>query len=88
MSNEDNKTSLTKFLQDKWKQDKYDAKLQGRKAMFICEQRCMRLTSLNRQTTLLEEVQELCSTHEEADVKIILLCLHVAANSANDATIC
>ena len=50
--------------------------------------RCMRMTSINGQTMLIEEVQEFFSTHEKADVKIILNCFHVAASTANDATIC
>ena len=87
LSNEENKMNFTRFLLDEWKKDKYASKLCDKQILFTCVEKCVRLTSVDGQKSLSEEVHELCSTQEEADTKIILHCLHVAANSADAATI-
>eukprot|EP00745_Piridium_sociabile_P026705 TRINITY_DN42673_c0_g1_i18.p1 TRINITY_DN42673_c0_g1~~TRINITY_DN42673_c0_g1_i18.p1 ORF type:complete len:760 (+),score=189.88 TRINITY_DN42673_c0_g1_i18:236-2515(+) len=89
LSNDENKTSFTRFLLEEWKKDnnRYAPKLQGRQVLFVCQEKCVRLTTVNGQTTLSEEVEELCSNHEEADTRIVLHCLHIAASAPDDATV-
>ena len=84
---EENKTSLVRFLLTQWTNDIYASKLFRKDIFFVCEGKCIHLTSLNGETVLKEEVEELNSTHEEADTKIILHCLHVAAKTSESSTI-
>ena len=55
--------------------------------MFVCDEKCISITSWDGQQTLSEDVAELTSTQEEADTKIIFHCLHVAAHSPTESTI-
>jgi hypothetical protein len=45
LSSDENKRNFTTFLLDEWKIDKYATKLLGNKIMFVCEQKCIRLSS-------------------------------------------
>jgi hypothetical protein len=47
LSNDENKTSFTRFLLEEWKKDKYAPKLQGRQVLFVCQEKCVRLTTDN-----------------------------------------
>ena len=87
LSNDKNKMNLTKFLLQEWKTNKFAPKLHGRTIMFVCEDTCTKLTSVDGLTTLSEQVLELCSDQEEADTKIILHCLHIGQNSPQDSCI-
>ena len=50
--------------------------------MFVVNERaCVSLRSLDDKTTIAAEVEELCSSQEESDTRIILHCNQVAANS-------
>ena len=49
--------------------------------VFVNERECMSLKSIDGKNVVTEEVEKLCSSHEEADTKIILHCNDVAANS-------
>ena len=57
------------------------------KVYFVCEDKCICLTSPNGQVTSAEEVDELKSSQEEADTRIILCCLHIAGESAMNSII-
>ena len=70
--NDENKTSLMRFLLEK---DKYAPKIQGRQVLFVCQEKCVKLTTTNRETNLSEKMEELCSNHEVADIRIVLHCL-------------
>ena len=48
---------------------------------------CAYLTSPQCKKTLADEVDELNYSHEEADTKILLPCLHVALLSTDESTI-
>ena len=87
LSNDENKQNPTKFLLDEWKQDKYATKLKGRQIMFVCGDHCTCLLSADGLTTLSESVEELCSTQEEADTKIVLHCLNASKVSSKETTI-
>ena len=86
LRNEENKTRLTHFLLGEWKGERYTAKLKGRRVFFVCENKCFCLSS-NGKDTVCEEVDELNSTQEEADTKIIVHCLNIAATSPPDLKI-
>lgn len=87
LASEENKQSFTRFLLNEWKGDKYAPRLIDKKILFVCEKQCICLTSQNGENTQSEEMTELYSTQEEADTKIILHCLHIAADSPEDSTI-
>jgi hypothetical protein len=63
------------------------SRLQRRKVYFVCECKCICLTSPDGQETSAVEIQELQSSQEEADTRMILHCLHVAEDSPRDSKI-
>ena len=87
LRNSKNKTQLTKLLLLEWKTPKYSAKLVERRILFVCERDCTSITSSDGKTTESEDVEELHSTQEEADTRMILHCLHVASHSSSESTI-
>jgi hypothetical protein len=68
-----NKTNLISFLVSEWKKTKYTGKL-GNKILFLTsDENCYRITQNSCQ-----EMQELRSTHEEADGRLLLHADHAA----------
>ena len=67
--------------------EKYAPKLQGKHLVFVNERECISLKSIDGNNVLTEEVEKLCSSHEEADTRIILHCNDVAANSPESSVI-
>ena len=66
---------------------KYAPKLQGKHLVFVNERECISLKSIDGNNVVAEEVEKLCSSHEEADTRIILHCDDVAANSPESSVI-
>ena len=66
---------------------KYAPKLQGKHLVFVNERKCISLKSIDGKNVVTEEVEKLCSSHEEADTRIILHCNDVAANSQDSMVI-
>ena len=64
---------------------KYSRRLHEKE--IFCENRCVLITSPHGKKTLADEVDELNSSHEEADTKILLYCLHIALLSTYESTI-
>ena len=60
---------------------KYAPKLQGKHLVFVAERKCISLRSIDGKNVVTEEIEKLCSSHEEADTRIILHCNNVPANS-------
>ncbi|XP_041373542.1 uncharacterized protein LOC121386637 [Gigantopelta aegis] len=87
LSNDKNKQRFIHFLLDEWKKDKYGSKLLGKKVLFVCENKYISLSNSDGTHTVSEEVEELISTQEEADTKIILHCVHIAFNPTDESTI-
>ena len=54
---------------------------------FVCGERCFRLESPDGEKTICTGVEELCSSQEEADTKIILHCMHIASHSPDETSI-
>ena len=71
LSNTSNKSCLIRFLSNEWQKDSYRNKL-GEKELFVAsESVCYKLTR-----TSYEETQELSSTQEEADTRLLLHAAH------------
>jgi hypothetical protein len=78
MLNADNKTQLIRLLLSEWQTSKYARILRGRHVYFVCEEKCVSLTSYEGVTVTVSPVEELHSDHEEADTRIVLHCLYAA----------
>ena len=87
LASDKNKQSLTIFLLNEWKKDKYARMLVGRKVYFVCADMCTCLTTTDGQYIIPEDTDDLRSNQEEADTKIVLHCLHIAVHSSSDSTI-
>ena len=77
---------MCSFLLEEWKKGKYAPKLQGKHLVFV-ERKCISLKSIDGKNVVTEEVEKLCSSHEEADTRMILHCNDVAANSPESSVI-
>ena len=73
-----NKEELIKFFVTEWQNNKY-ADFVGDKMIFVSvKQTCYKVSKISRKIRL-ERLEELCSTQEEADIKILLHANHAAA---------
>jgi len=68
-----NKTALIRFLVEQWKGPQQREKLQEKVLYVTCEQLCFRIAKEQ-----CEEVSELRSSQEEADIRLLLHALHAA----------
>ena len=84
LSNDENKRNFINLLLQLWEDDKYAEQLKGREIMFASAEQCTRLTSSDGVTTESTIVHSLCSSHEEADNRIILHCFHAAQNNCDE----
>ena len=87
MSNDDNKTQLIKLLLHEWQKDTYANRLVGKKLFFVCGEECFCLSSKDGESVTKELQEDLCSSQEEADTRIILHCLHICRNSSESTKI-
>lgn len=87
LSNAENKKRLSEFLLEEWQKHKFATKLHGRQVVVVTEGKATRLSSVNGEQVVSEEISELCLTQEEADTKIILHCHHTAMNTSSNSTI-
>ena len=87
MTNEDNKIQLIQFLLKDWKNSKFASRLKNKNIYYVNGPTCTRLTSADGLFVEYEEVEELFSTHEEADTKIILHMIHISLNTPTNETI-
>ena len=71
--NPQNKKALTIFVTKEWKQDKYRRKLSDKVLFVACEEECHQISPEAAFT-----VEELSSTQEEADTRILLHLSHAA----------
>lgn len=86
LSNGSNKEQLARLLLSEWQSDTYAPKLQNRRIYFAHKEECFCLTSADGKKVQCFQEEELNSTHEEADTRIILHLMH-AARSNEDKTI-
>ena len=73
LSVSENKTNLIKFLVNEWRQTKYQEKMSAKIMYVTCEEICYKLTPPG-----IGQVQELQSSHEEADTRIFLHANHAS----------
>jgi hypothetical protein len=85
MQNSSNKRDLIKFILEQWQLEEYAELLQGRSLFFVFEQQCYRLES-NGRTVFKSLVEELCSSQEEADTRIILHSLYASCSSSSSSS--
>ena len=78
---------MCSFLLEEWKKGKYAPNLQGKHLVFVTERECISLKSIDGKNVVIEEVEKLCSSHEEADARIILHCNDVAPNAPESSVI-
>ena len=78
MSNDENKKQLIKPLLSEWRRPKYAARLNGRQLFFVCGEQCICLTSNNRILVEARPEEDLFTSQEEADIRMILHCQHIA----------
>ena len=79
MANEDNKIQLIQFLLKEWNNNKYALKFKKNKHIYYVNgSSCTRLKSADSFLVEHNKVEELFSTHEEADTKIIWNMIHVS----------
>ena len=76
--NPQNKKALTIFVTKEWKQDKYRRKLTDKVLFVACEEECHQISPEAAFT-----VEELSSTQEEADTRILLHLSHAARSDYN-----
>ena len=79
MSNDENKTQLIKLLLSEWKKPKYASRLRRRQLFFVCGEECFCLSSDDGIVVQALSEEDLFSSQEEADTRIILHCSHVAS---------
>lgn len=76
----ENKQNLIRFLLAQWQSQQYSKMLCNRVVYFVCDDKCLRISSDGLVVSAVE-VAELQSTQEEADTRIILHAIHVAKSS-------
>ena len=87
MSNEENKTQLIKLLLSEWRKLRYAARLRGRQLFFVCREDCICLTSSNGVLVEARPEEDLFSSHEEADTRMILHCQHIAQHHSTSVIV-
>ena len=78
ISNDENKTQLIKLLLSEWKKPKCASRLRRRQLFFVCGEECFCLSSDDGIVVQALPEEDLFSSQEEADTRIILHCSHVA----------
>jgi len=76
LHNSVNKQQLIQFLLTEWSKSSYGKRLHGQSVFFVCEEKCTQIQSVDGLSVSATEVDELRSTHEEADTRIILHCMY------------
>ena len=78
MSNDENKTQLIKLLLSEWRKPRYAGKFCRRQLFFVFREDCIFLTSSNGVLVEARPEENLFSSQEEADTRMILHCQHIA----------
>ncbi|PIK43779.1 hypothetical protein BSL78_19343 [Apostichopus japonicus] len=78
LSNGSNKTALVEFLYREWSKPEYAGKLKGIELVVTHGTKCHSIKSTDGINLTVNDVQELSSTHEEADTRLLLHAAHAA----------
>jgi hypothetical protein len=85
LSNAANKKQLIKLILNEWKTDKYAPYLVNRSIYYVIEEDCFCLQSIDGRSVSCLPVNELKSSHEEADTRIVLHVIYASRHmSAED----
>ena len=87
MSNDKNKTQLISLLQNQWTTDKYATRLVDRNLYYVIGEEVFRLTCEDDKTVSKYPEENLFSSQEEADTRIILHCLNIRTSLPDASTI-
>lgn len=77
LQNSTNKENLIALILSEWQKDVYAPKLLNRQILFVHKVTCYSLIS-DGHIVQIDQIEELSSSQEEADGRIILHCLHIA----------
>ena len=69
---------MINFLKTEWEKDKFAFKLKDKQLYFVNEERCYLFTSFDGKFVTACLVEDLYSSQEEADTRIILHCLYAS----------
>ena len=78
MSNDENQTHLMKLLLSEWRRPKYAVRLDGRQLFFVCGEERICLTSNNGILAKARPEEDLFTSQEETDTRMVLHCQHIA----------
>ncbi|GFR95662.1 hypothetical protein ElyMa_000950000 [Elysia marginata] len=77
LKNDDNKKHFIQFLLNEWQQDAYAKLLLNREAIFASDNECFVLSTADGETPDARLLQNLSSSHKEADTLLILHSIYV-----------
>jgi len=80
----DNKRSLIDFICCQWQSPAYAGRLNGRNIYAVSKEHCTHLYSENGNSVNASAVDDLQSSQEKADTRIVLHCMYAANNSSSD----
>ena len=83
----ENKQQLIRFICSQWKSSEYARLIHGRSVFVVCAESCICLTSADGKTVIATSVDELQSTQEEADTRMILHCFFASRQADFNSTI-
>ena len=81
LCNDENKKQFIELLVRLWSQDGYASRLHGRRIIVTCDKKAYLLTSENGMSTTRVEIDDLNSTYEETDSRVILYCEYARRQS-------
>lgn len=76
LTNDENKKQLVQVIREAWNSDSYAQKLEGRKVTLICDGVGYCYTSLDGEKTARTRLEEMQSTQEETDSRVVLYCMY------------
>ena len=78
LASDTNKKTLTQFLLFEIQKDVYAPDLLGKEIFYLCEDRCEMITSADWRSVISRPIQDMFSSQEEADTRIILHCSYIS----------
>lgn len=84
MSNDKNKTQLINLIFEQWTTQRFSQKLISQNIFFILSDKCYKLSSRDGENVDVVPVEDLFSSQEEADSRIILHCVYAKQAEARN----
>jgi hypothetical protein len=86
MRNRQNKKKLIDFILDQWRSPAYERELLNRTVYYVCESKCYKIQTSDG-TVITIEIDDLSSSQEEADSRMILHVLFTGLESQRESSI-